>query len=429
MKLNITKSILLAVLLIFNWPVLAQENTLTSKTPISFNDFLYRLGHNNLSYAAEVLDLDIATAEAESALIFQDPTLSFEATDNGQRKMQMGYEFESALEWTLELGGKRKARVTVAQSRVELTRILLLDYFRNLRADASLQFLKAIKEKNILNVKINSYENIKKLADSDSIRFTLGDITKIDAKQSKLEANSLLNEVIQQEADWESALYAVNNLIGNQELDSLYLPIGELFNFDNSYKLPNLISIAQENRSDLKAALQDRKLNQDRLKLIKAERKVDLGLSIGVGHATIVNNTIAPTPAFTSATAGIAIPLKFSNKNKGELKTIQYTIQQSEIRYKAIEINTKTEVSQAFKQFQASQKQVKQFDTNMLQSAQHILDGKTYSYQRGEISLLEVLNAQRTFNEVQESYYEAQYAYGVSLIELQRVVGIWDFNL
>jgi cobalt-zinc-cadmium efflux system outer membrane protein len=304
-----------------------------------------------------------------------------------------------------------------------------LDYFRNLRADASLQFLKAIKEKNILNVKINSYENIKKLADSDSIRFTLGDITEIDAKQSKLEAYSLLNEVIQQEADWESALYAVNSLIGNQELDSLYLPIGELVNFDNSYKLPNLISIAQENRSDLKAALQDRKLNQDRLKLIKAERKVDLGLSIGVGHATIVNNTIAPTPAFTSATAGIAIPLKFSNKNKGELKTIQYTIQQSEIRYKAIEINTKTEVSQAFKQFQASQKQVKQFDTNMLQSAQHILDGKTYSYQRGETSLLEVLNAQRTFNEVQESYYEAQYAYGISLIELQRVVGIWDFNL
>lgn len=425
---NIIKNIFLIVLLSFNWSAFAQTDTQPQKEPIHFKDFLLRVGQHNLNYAAELLELDIVEAEAEGAKIFQDPTFSFEATDNGQRRMQMGYEFESSLEWTLELGGKRKARINAAQSQVELTKILLSDYFKTLRANASLQFLNAIKEKNILNVKINSYETVKKLADSDSIRFELGDITEIDARQSRLEATSLFNEMTQQEADWESALYEINALMGNQELASLYIPSAQRSNFDKSYELQNLIAIAQENRSDLKAALQDKNLNQDLLKLIKAERKTDLGLLLGIGHSTWANNEIAPTPAFTSVKAGIAVPLKFSNRNKGELKMAQHGIQQSELRYKASELAVKTEVYQAYAQFQASQKQIKQFDLELLQSARRILDGKTYSYRRGETSLLEVLNAQRTFNEVQENYYETQYAYEASLIELQRVLGVWDID-
>lgn len=426
---NIIKNILLIILLTFNLSAFAQTDIQIQKEPIHFKDFLLQVGQRNLNYAAQLLELDITEAEAERAKIFQDPTFSFEATDNGQRRMQMGYEFESSLEWTLELGGKRKARINAAQSQVELTKTLLSEYLKNLRADASLQFLNAIKEKNILNVKVNSYETVKKLAESDSIRFELGDITEIDARQSRLEAASLSNEVIQQEADWEKAIYEINALMGNQEFVPLYIPDPQLSNFDKSYELQNLIATAQENRSDLKAALQDKNLNQDLLKLIKAERKTDLGLSFGVGHSTWATNEIAPTPAFTSVKAGVAIPLKFSNRNKGELKVAEYALQQSEIRYKASETSIKTEVYQAYTQFQASQKQLKQFDLELLQSAQRILDGKTYSYQRGETSLLEVLNAQRTFNEVQESYYDAQYAYGTSLIELQRVVGTWDINL
>lgn len=420
-----------AFLLLFciTLPALLFAQTNATIKPLSYIEFLNRIGQYNLDYNAALLELDIALAEAESAKVFEDPTLSFEATDNGERKMQMGYEFESSLEWTLGLGGKRKARINAAQSQVELTKTLLSDYFKNLRADATLQFLKTSKEKSILDVKINSYETMKKLAHSDSIRFELGDIMEIDTRQSKLEAISLLNEVTQQEADWKNALYELNNLMGHQELDSLYYPNEKLNDSNKAYDLQNLITIAQENRDDLKTALQNKKLNQELLKLVKAERKTDLGLSIGVGNSTVAHNEIAPTPAFTSLSAGISIPLKFSNKNKGELKAAQYAVDQSDILYKASERNLKTEVYQAYGQFKASQKQLKQFDLDLLESAQRILKGKTYSYQRGETSLLEVLDAQRTFNEVQENYYETQYAYGVALVELQRVVGIWDINL
>lgn len=429
MKTSLKRTLFLLLFIGLYAPSFAQTDSFYPKKQISFKDFLHQLGQHNLDYAAELVNLDIALAEAESAKIFNDPIISFEVIDHGQKRRKMGYEFASSLGWTLELGGKRKARMNMAQSQVDLTEVLLSDYFKNLRADATLQFLKAIKEKNILDVKVSSYESMKKLAHSDSIRFKLGEITEIDARQSKLEATSLLNEVIQQEADWENALYEINKLIGHQDLDSAYLPEGNLTTFDRNYDLQELIELAQESRSDLQAALQNKNMFQRLLMLTKAERAIDLDLSIGVGKATEVLNIEAATPSINSVLAGVAIPFKFSNTNKGNLKTAQYALQQSKILIRKVEMDIRTEVYQAYSQFRSTQKQVKHFDLDLLQSAQHILNGKIYSYQRGETSLLEVLDAQRTFNEMQENYYETQFSNGISLIELQRVTGIWDIDL
>jgi cobalt-zinc-cadmium efflux system outer membrane protein len=66
------------------------------------------------------------------------------------------------------------------------------------------------------------------------------------------------------------------------------------------------------------------------------------------------------------------------------------------------------------------------YQQSALTDATAILEKKKYSYTRGETSLLEVLDAQRTANEVYQSYYEALYNANASLVELCRVVGIWD---
>ena len=51
-----------------------------------------------------------------------------------------------------------------------------------------------------------------------------------------------------------------------------------------------------------------------------------------------------------------------------------------------------------------------------------------YSYQRGASSLLEVLEAQRTYNETQQAYAEALFDYASALVELEHAVGIWDID-
>ncbi|MCL2167800.1 MAG: hypothetical protein FWH59_01595 [Lentimicrobiaceae bacterium] len=61
-----------------------------------------------------------------------------------------------------------------------------------------------------------------------------------------------------------------------------------------------------------------------------------------------------------------------------------------------------------------------------LDHATTILEKKKYSYTHGETSLLEVMDAQRTANEVFYNYFETIYNADAALVELCRVVGIWD---
>lgn len=422
------KGAILLMLLTLSAVSNAQIDSTFTHVKINYPDFLNLVNRNNLGYVAEKFNVNIAEANIEASKVFPDPELAIGASDNGQRRMQMGYGFSTELSWTLELGGKRKARIDVAKSTSELTKALLEDYFRNLRAEATLDYLTGLKQKEIFRVQLNSYTILKNIAIADSIRFKLGSITEIDARQSKLEANTMLNEVYQSEADWKTALLELGTLTGKHKADTLYSPIGDLTQFDRLFDLHALMISAQNNRADLLAAHKNKNVSQDLLKLTKANRVLDLGVNMGVESASVVSNIVAPTPSSNAVSAGIAIPLKFSNQNKGELKAAEYTVQQADILYRQTELQIQTEVRKAWLNYLATQKQIRQFDTGLLADAQRLLDGKIYSYKRGETSLLEVLNAQRTYNETQLNYYETLYNYAAALVELEKTAGIWDIN-
>ena len=407
----------------------AQEiDTLFTKRNIDYTTYIWLVGKNNLEYSAEKFNVNIAEANILSARIFPDPELGFGFADNGQRRMNMGYGFSSQLSWTLEPGGKRKARIDVAKNEAQLTSLLLEDYFRNLRADATLAYLLTIQNRHLLDVQLNSYQQMKKLAEADSIRFKLGSITQVSARQSKLEAGTMLNEVYAAQAELKTSLANLSLLLGQRQQDTLLYPKEEFTGFDRNFVLQDLILTAQNNRSDLKAALQQKSVSQSVIKLAKANRGIDLGLSLGMGYNSYVRNVIAPTPSFTTVNAGINIPLKFSNNRPGELRAAQHGMMQAGQLYKQTELTIQTEVTQAFYNYEATQKQVLQFNTGLLAEAKAILDGKIYSYHRGETSLLEVLDAQRTYNEVQQNYYQTLYNHAAALVELERAAGIWDIN-
>lgn len=162
------------------------------------------------------------------------------------------------------------------------------------------------------------------------------------------------------------------------------------------------------------------------LQMAKANRRVSLGVNAGMQYAGEATNETAPTPAYRSFNTGITLPLKFSNIHKGDIKAAQYGIRQSEVQYEQIQLQIQLEVKQAYLSYKAAEKQVTQYRSGLLEEAAIILAGKTYSYQRGETSLLEVLTAQRTHNEVQQHYYQALFNYAAALIGLEHSAGIWD---
>lgn len=84
-----------------------------------------------------------------------------------------------------------------------------------------------------------------------------------------------------------------------------------------------------------------------------------------------------------------------------------------------------TEISHAFFQFEAAKQKLEQYQSGLLDETGKILDGMMYRYKRGETTIIKVLLAQRTYNDVREQYLDTKKEYSSAFIELQRSCGGW----
>ena len=410
--------------------IITGSKTATAQRILSYDGYIKNVREKNIEYIVEKYEVSIAEAIVQAAKVFPDPELSFAYGNNQDRTVQMGQVYAAELGYTLELGGKRRARMTVARSEQQMTGALVEDFFRNLRADATLCFLEALKQKQLVGLALSSYQNMKKLASADSLRHALGEITEVDAMQSRLEATTLMTGYLQAVAEYNNML---SDLVafegGSLELNNDTLSLQDSLSLIvREYQLQHLITLAQDNRADLQATIRNRELSAANVRLAKANRVIDLGLNIGFAHNTIALNEIAPAPKHQSVSAGVSIPLKFSNKNKGELRAAQFVARQAEAGYDAALLHICKQVEQCYNSYVLACRQAKLYQFSALTDATSILEKKKYSYSRGETSLLEVLDAQRTANDVFKNYYEALYNANASLVELCRAVGIWDIE-
>ena len=424
MKKNIS-IIYLAVVAFFS------TQTATAQRILTYEEYIKNVREKNIEYIVEKYNVSMAEANAQAAKIIPDPEFSFAYENNQDKTVQMGQVYAAELGYNLELGGKRRARIAVAKGEQRMTEALVEDFFRNLRADATLGYLEALKQKQIVALALSSYQSMRDLACADSLRFTLGEIAEVDAIQSRLEAATLMSEYFKTEADYKNML---SDLVvfegGTTSVETLRTTSlqGDLPLIIRVYNLKELIDLAQDNRADLRAAIHNRELSAANLKLAKANRVIDLGLNIGFAHNTVALNEEAPSPKHNSISAGISIPLKFSNTNKGELRAAQYSQKQADAQYDMALLQIRKEIEQCYNNYISAYRQAELYKNNTLADAAQILEKKKYSYSRGETSLLEVLDAQRTANEVYQNYYEALYNANASLVELCRAAGIWDIE-
>jgi len=214
--------------LVFLWTLAtnAQDNpeSVSNQKNLSYAEFIRQLTDQNLEYAAQKYEVAIADAEVEAAKILPDPEISFTAFDNQERRMKMGYGFEAEVEWELELGGKRKARKNLANEERQLTELELQKYFRELRKESTLDFLRALKNKMHYEVQKSSYETMLDIARQDSLRYVDGKIKKSTASQSKLEAQSMFGDLQDLADEWQYSLMDIKNLISTEKHDTL--PVG-----------------------------------------------------------------------------------------------------------------------------------------------------------------------------------------------------------
>ena len=142
-----------------------------------------------------------------------------------------------------------------------------------------------------------------------------------------------------------------------------------------------------------------------------------------------VRNEEAPAPEFVGYTVGVGIPLPVSNLNRGEIRSGQYKVRQAQIQTDIARRTAHSEIIKAYNNYLSALNRLSDYNTFIMDNAQQVLDGKLYAYRRGETSLLEVINAQHTYNELQQSYAECLHDCLSALVELESASGIWDITL
>ena len=390
--------------------------TTANAQEISYGEYMERVFNNNIALTAKKMDIDIADATVKSSKVYNDPTIALTYTNNEDwsKGLGQGIEFELSRTFTF---GVRRTRIDLAESERTQSIALLEEYMRNFRADATIAYLEHLRAMMLFEEAREIYNDLSEVAANDSIRYLRGDIAQSDWLESRMAQGVAKNAMLTAEAELRNTAIKLGYYMGELENSASLSSTGSLEITGTVATLEHYIASALEHRADLVVALGKADIAVAAQKFNKAQRRPELDVTLGATY------NIAD-PDFTTIKAGVAMPLKFSNLNKGARLQDELLVKQANIEIEEARLIVTAEVMQAYNNFKYAAKQSETFSGVMLSDMQQVVNSKKIAYEVGEIPFLDYLIVQRNENEMREEYINALFEKAVAWVELQRATGI-----
>src|SRR5262249_40442906 len=158
--------------------------------------------------------------------------------------------------------------------------------------------------------------------------------------------------------------------------------------------LDDLKALALRTRPDLRAAQQNVTAARSAESLAEANGKRDLTASFNYSHVSATN-----TGAFF-----FNIQLPIFDRNQGEIARTRHVITQSEQLASETSQQVLTDVVDAYQALRTSEQIVDLYEGGYIDQATKSRDISEYAYKRGAASLLDYLDAERTYRANQLAY-------------------------
>jgi len=395
-------------------------DTQSPPSPVTLDQALADALQKNFSLLAEKYNIQIADARIIQARLKPNPLLSFSqiyvnlfgtgvTAQNGAGPT----ETDARLDWIFERGGKRERRTEVANAAKTVAELNLLNTIRQLRLDVQNAFVDLLTSKSSLALAQENLKSLQGLVEVNEARVNSGDLAPVELNRSRLAALQFQNSVRQAELRVRAASTKLQLLIGRSPSPTFDVA-GDLRSDAQDVRLDELSRIAIELRPDLQAAQKDADRARADIGLQTAIAKSDY--QVGTQYNAQYSYASGHTMSFF-----FQVPLPLLNRNQGEIERARRENQQLVARARALTQQIDVEVRTAFEQFQAARQLVATIEQLMLRQARDVRDTTEYSYRRGEASLVEFLDAQRTFNDTVQSYNDARADYARSLYLLEAV--------
>jgi cobalt-zinc-cadmium efflux system outer membrane protein len=384
----------------------------------------YAFEHNGELAAAKLMIAE-ATGRLRQAGLRPNPMVE----GNYQRAVTSpDNSFTIGAELPLEPGGRRTARINVAQRELELRQAEAADFARKLAADVRVKYAEAIAAARNLNFS----EDLLKLP-NDSHQLIKARVNS--GKTAPLEQNMVLVEVNRVDAmrlgfqsKTELALLDLKKIIGMPPEGQLQLR-GEFALDREPMSKSEAIGSALSNRPDLTAAHAAERLAQAQLEQARVEGKVDasifanyqrMNFGFNINGFNDSGQLVPVTGIFHYATFGLRLTLPVRNKNQGNIEAAIAAEDEARARREFTEIVVRNEVAAAYTRLERAKAALAIYRDGVRGQALRNLDVVRQTYVLGQKTMIDYLAEQRRYIDVETGYTDLLKEYLVSFVDIER---------
>src|SRR5215469_4731939 len=314
---------------------------------------------------------------------------------------------------------KRNLRFEAAKQGSAIGAAQASDSERTLVFNLRTAFVGILEAKAVLELAQNNLEYYDRILKVSRDRFDAGDIARIDLDRLELQR-------LQYESDLQNAIVNLRttkiNLLAllddRRPIDSFDV-VGTFDFSEDMMPLDDYRQDALNSRPDLRAAVLSVQQSETNYKLAEANGSTDPTISLWFTHNGSFNNP----DALNTLGASVSIPLRIFDKNQGEKLRTRLDIQRNEKLRQGTETQIYSDVDSAYATLVANINLLKPYKRQYLEQAVRVRDTVQFSYQHGGASLLDFLNAESDYRNVELSYVNLVGAYLIAAAQMNQAVG------
>ena len=323
-------------------------------------------------------------------------------------------EADLGLGYLIERGRKRQHRLQAAKDITAQTRSLVADNERSLTYNVASLFVNVQLAESTLELAELDLKSFGKTVEIGEMRYKAGAISEDDYLKIKLQLLQFETDFQQAQLAKVQALSDLRQLLGYESVSPDY-DVAGLFDYRPlKGNLEDLQLKAMQNRPDYRAAQQG---------VTAANSQYDLQKAIGKPDVTVQGN-YSHVNGINTATFYGSIPLPIFNRNQGEIARTRFAITQAQEQEKATSGQVMTDVRDAYEGLRVNDRVIQLYRSGYLEVAQKDRDISEYAYKRGAVSLLDFLDAERSYRATQLAYRQALASYLLALEQLREAVGV-----
>ena len=385
----------------------------------------YALEHNGELLAAKK-DIDAASALLKQAGLRANPKVdasvskTITGTDNNITVNGM---------LPLELGGRRSARIKVAERELEMRRQDVANRERTLAADVRAKFGEALAAILKLGFDEDLIATSQRGYNLVAARVTEGGTAPLEQNMVLVELNRLRSMRETAEGKVQIEMLELRNLIGMTPDEPLRLR-GDFTDVMNPLApLAEATERALSQRPDLKLAGVAESFAGARIEQARAEGRIDASLTAGYQRMDSsyplngINDAGQLSPirsTFHYFTVGVSLELPVRNKNQGVIEAAVAEAEGAKRRREFLELTVRREVASAYAQYNSAARAAEIFRVGVKDQANANLDVVRQTYELGSKTLIDYLGEQRRFIDLQNGYIDALLDTYKARVEIER---------